>query len=61
VLGWLMPIPHIDDVSLAGLARQAGGIFGFDMGPVGFLGLALGLIVGVGGAPGSWLGGWLAS
>ena len=30
------------------------------MGPVGFLGLALGLIVGVGGATGSWLGGWLA-
>jgi MFS family permease len=27
---------------------------------MGFLGLALGLIVGVGGATGSWLGGWLA-
>ena len=49
---------HFDEI--AGLARQAGSVFGFDMGPVGFLGLALGLIVGVGGATGSWLGGWLA-
>lgn len=49
---------HFDEI--AGLARQAGSLFSFDMGPVGFLGLALGLIVGVGGATGSWLGGWLA-
>jgi MFS family permease len=30
------------------------------MGPIGFLGIALGLIAGIGGATGSWLGGYLA-
>lgn len=33
---------------------------GFGLGPVGFLGLALGLISGVAGAAGSWVGGWIA-
>ena len=32
----------------------------FGLGPVGFLGLALGLISGTAGAIGSWVGGWIA-
>src|SRR5262245_63347243 len=39
---------HTDEI--AGLAKHAGGVFGFDMGPVGFLGRAFGLIVGMGAA-----------
>jgi MFS family permease len=46
--------------AIAGYAEFWGGIFGFKMGPIGFLGIALGLIAGVGGATGAWLGGYLA-
>lgn len=45
---------------IQGLADFWGDIFGFNMGPVGFLGLALGLISGTAGAAGAWLGGFLA-
>jgi MFS family permease len=46
--------------SIAAYADYWGAVLGFDMGPIGFLGIALGLIAGVGGATGSWLGGYLA-
>ena len=46
--------------AIAGYADYWGGIFGFKMGPIGFLGIALGLIAGIGGATGAWLGGYLA-
>jgi len=46
--------------AIAGYADYWGGMFGFTMGPIGFLGIALGLIAGIGGATGSWLGGYLA-
>jgi MFS family permease len=46
--------------AIAGYADYWGDIFGFKMGPIGFLGIALGLIAGIGGATGSWLGGYLA-
>jgi MFS family permease len=49
---------HTEEI--AGLARFWGGILGFDLKSVGFLGLALGLIQGLGGAAGSWFGGYLA-
>jgi len=49
---------HTEEI--AGYANYWGGIFGFKMGPIGFLGIALGLIAGIGGATGSWLGGYLA-
>jgi MFS family permease len=45
---------------IAGLAGFWGGVFGFDMKSVGFMGLALGLIQGLGGAAGAYFGGWLA-
>jgi MFS family permease len=46
---------HAED--LGALAKSAGAAFGFDLGPVGFLGITLGLMNGVGGALGVWAGG----
>ncbi len=49
---------HTEEI--AGYATFWGNILGFEMKSVGFLGIALGLITGVGGATGAWLGGYLA-
>jgi predicted MFS family arabinose efflux permease len=45
---------------LAAMARTGGAAFGFRLGPVGLLGLALGLLSGIGGALGTWIGGQLS-
>jgi MFS family permease len=45
---------------LAAMANATGAAFGFHMGSVGFLGISLGLLMGVGGALGTWTGGQLA-
>lgn len=45
---------------VAALAKTVGGVLGFDLGPIGFLGLALGVLSGIFGAGGSYLGGWIA-
>ncbi len=49
---------HTEEI--AGFASFWGGVFGFEMKSVGFMGLALGLIQGIGGAAGAYVGGWLA-
>jgi len=49
---------HKEEV--AALASFFGGVLGFNLQSVGFLGLALGLMSGTAGAVGSWLGGFLA-
>jgi MFS family permease len=49
---------HTEEV--ASLARSVGGVLGFNLQSVGFLGLALGLMSGTAGAVGSILGGWIA-
>jgi MFS family permease len=49
---------HTEEI--AGYATFWGNILGFEMKSVGFLGIALGLIQGIGGASGAWLGGYLA-
>lgn len=49
---------HADQ--LADAARSTGSVFGYDVGPVGFLGIALGLMNGVPGALGTWCGGAVA-
>lgn len=45
---------------LAAIGADLEGATGIALGPVGFIGLALGLLVGVFGAAGTWLGGQLA-
>jgi MFS family permease len=45
---------------LAEMAQATGAFFGFKLGVVGFLGIAYGLMSGVGGALGTWIGGQLA-
>ena len=46
---------HGDDI--AGLAASVGDVLGYELKSVGFLGIALGLMSGIGGTLGSWLGG----
>src|SRR3546814_11991161 len=46
--------------AIAGYADYCGGVFGSDLVPTGFLGIALGLDAGVGGEPGTWRGGFMA-
>jgi len=49
---------HADQV--AATASALGAALGFDLGSVGFLGIAIGLMAGVSGAVGMWCGGQLA-
>jgi len=49
---------HAD--GLAQMAQATGDLFGVKLGSVGFLGIALGLLSGLGGAVGTWTGGQLA-
>jgi MFS family permease len=49
---------HAD--GLAAMAKTTGDVLGFELGSVGFLGIALGLMSGVGGAIGTFVGGQLA-
>lgn len=44
---------------LAEFSQQLDNQFGLSLGPVGFMGLALGLVLGIFGAAGTWLGGQL--
>jgi len=47
-------------VGLDALAAKLDSMTGINLGTTGFLGMALGLIIGLFGAAGTWLGGWLA-
>jgi MFS family permease len=46
--------------ALEGLADRTGALFGVELGALGFLGPALGIMIGVSGALGTWLGGQVA-
>jgi predicted MFS family arabinose efflux permease len=45
---------------LAAMAQASGAALGLKLGPIGFLGLALGLLSGICGAAGTWIGGRLS-
>lgn len=45
---------------LAGTAKSLGAMVGYDLGPVGFLGITLGLMNGIGAMLGVWVGGVVA-
>ncbi|RYF94872.1 MAG: MFS transporter [Caulobacteraceae bacterium] len=51
---------RVHSAEVADLAKVVGGWFGWDLGPIGFMGLSLGIFSGVAGAGGAFFGGWLA-